>query len=116
MGLTCTPIIDINSLIQPLLLKNIFTGGEFNLDPLIDAMVQDKIEESLLANVNLPSEFADLGDVICLSLEMNKVKTVLAALKGEQVSPEEGLDKVIQLIVNLQMLSALSSSLGGGTA
>ncbi len=112
----CTPIIDISAIIQPLMLRAVFKEGEMNLDVLIDVIVQDKIEQSLLANVTLPAEFKDLENVICLMLDMNKVKSVMAALRGEQPPEGTGIDKVLELIVNLQMLGALTQSLGGGTS
>jgi len=112
VGLTCTPIIDVSSLIQPLMLRSVFKGEEFSLDAIIDVILQDKISESLLGSVELPSEFADLGDVICLQIEMTKVKNLLAAMRGEAVEAGAGLDKIIELIVNLQMLSSISSAFG----
>jgi len=116
MGITCTPLIDIGTIVQPLLMKSVIAGGELNIEPLIDVMVQEKIQESLLASVELPSEFADLADVICLSLEMNKVRTVLAVLRGEAPPAGAGIEKTLELIVNLQMLSAISKAFETTTA
>jgi len=107
--------LDIGALMKPLMLKAAFTGqGELNLDPLIELMVQEKIEQSLLASIDIPEEFADLVDVICLKLQMNKLKGLTAALKGEQVEVG-GLDDVINIVVQLQMLKALEGAFGGGT-
>ena len=114
MAIECKPIIDITSIIQPLMLRSVFTGEEFKFDTLIDVLIQDKIEKALLQSVELPEEFAELKDVICLSLDMNKIKTIMKVLRGEEVQPGEGLEKTIELIVNLQMLSALTSAFSGG--
>jgi hypothetical protein len=113
VAIQCQPIIDIGQLLQPLLLRSVFKGEELQLDAVIDVYVQDAITKSLLQNIDLPQEFADLGDVICLSLEMNKVKYLLAVLRGQQPPEGSGVDKVLEMVVSLQMLSALSQAFGG---
>lgn len=113
MGLVCQDIIDIDALIKPLMLKAVMTGeGEIPIDALINLQVEKKITDQLLQSIELPEDFQDLGDVICLMISMNRVKAVMAYMKGE--TPETtGIDKVLELVINLQMLSALSSAFGG---
>ena len=109
--------IDVTALMKPLLLKAVFSQegeGGLNLDAFINVMIQEKMESALLQSIELPQEFADLQDVICLMLQMDKLKTLTAALKGEEVPAGAGLDKVIGLVVQLQMLKALEGAFGGG--
>ena len=106
--------IDVQSLLPVMMMKGILAGEEFNLDPVIDVMINKQIAESLLANVTLPSDFAELGDVICLQVQMGQLKAVQAALRGE--TAEFNMDKIIDMVVNLQLLSAIESAFGGATA
>ena len=114
-GITCTPIIETSTLIQPLLMRAVLRGEEFDITPIIDILVQDKIVSSLLGQLTLPEEFKDLGDVICLMLEMNKVRSIMAVLRGEQPPEGVGVERVLELVINLQLLSQLSQAFGGGT-
>jgi len=114
MGITCEPILNVQEIMQPLMMSAVLKGEEVPLDAFIDVYLQDAIVNSLLQNIELPPDFQDLGSVICLQLEMNKVKTLMDILKGKQ--PEEtGIDKVIELVVNLQILSAIANAFGGTT-
>lgn len=107
---TCSPIIDITQLLGPVMLSKTLKGEEFDISPLIDVIVGQKITESLLASVSLPSEFADLGDIFCLQIQLEQVKAVTSMLKGETY--EFDISKVIDTLVSLNMISAITSSLG----
>ena len=98
--------IDIMSLIQPLLIKAVFKGEEIPVDALIDILVSEKIEETLLASITIPSEWID---IVNMMLEMDKVKRFLAVLRGE-TPPEPVIDKIIELIVNLKLVESLSAT------
>lgn len=117
MGINCSETgLDITALMKPLMLKAVFSSeGTVNLDAFINIMIQEKMEQALLGSIQLPQEFADLGDVICLMLQMDKFKALSAAMKGEAPPEGAGLDKVIGLIVQLQMLQALEGAFGGGS-
>jgi len=97
--------IDINQLIQPLMLKSVLKGEEVPIDTIVDLMISEKIEEQLLASVTIPSEFAD---IVNLMLEMDKLKRLMAILRGE-TPPEPAIDKVIELIINLQLVESLGT-------
>ena len=104
----CTPIIDIKELLGPVMMLNAFKGEEFDITPLLDVMIGQKITENLLSSITLPSDFADLGDVICLQIQMQHVKALEAILKGERY--EFDISKVIETLVTFNMLSALTSA------
>lgn len=109
-GIVCTPLIDVNTLLQPLLMKSVFQEeGEIPLDQVFNIIINDKITQSLLGGVTLPAEFADLGNVICLQLETQKVRAVSAMLRGE-TPPEFDISKTFELVINLQMISSLSQA------
>ena len=113
--ITCTDTINLTQLLEPLMLKSVFKEGEFDIGPIIDIIVQEKIEQNLLSSIEIPDEFADLGSIVCLMVTVNKLKAVTAVLRGETPPEGTGMDKVLELIVNLQMLSSIGSALGGGT-
>jgi len=114
MGITCTPTVDVSQIIQPLMLSSVFKEGtEFDISNIIDVYLQDQIVKHLLETIELPEEFADLGQVICLQLDMNKIKTLMAVLKGEAPPEGVGIDKILELVMNIQLLSSLGSALGG---
>ncbi len=115
MGITCEPLIDIGSILQPLMMAAVLKGENIPIDAIVDVYIQDAIQNALLQNVTLPQEFAELGNVICLELEMNKIRTLLAVLRGEQ-PPENTIDKVIDMVLNLQLLSAIGSALSPSTS
>ena len=108
--------IDLGQILPVLVMKSMFKEGEeTNFDVLIEAMVNDKIVNSLLANIELPDEFKEMGDVICLMIQMDNLKTVLAALRGERVE-SKALDKALEMVINLQLLSVLSNAVGSGSS
>lgn len=107
------PVIDVKSLIQPLLIKAVLRGEEIPIDVIIDAEITQKIYDSLMKSIQLPPEYADLKNVIDLMMQMDSVKRVLAVVRG-QAPPEPAIDKVIELVVNLQLLSTLAGAFGGG--
>jgi len=107
--------IDINALIQPLMIRAILRGEDIPIDAIVDIQLSQIIYESLMSSLSLPSEFADLQSVIDLMIQMDGLKRFMAVLRGE-TPPEPAIDKVIELVVNLQLISSLSQSLGGGTA
>ena len=115
MAITCdTSGFDLSGLMKPLMMKAVLTEGEMNIDVFINVMVQEKMEQSLLSSITLPEDFSDLQDVICMMLQMDKLKGITAAMKGEAPPEGAGLDKIINLVVQLQMLSALEGAFGGG--
>ncbi len=103
--------IDISQLMQPLIIKSIFSGEEIPIDALVDAMLTQKIYESIKGSLTLPPEFKDLESVLDLMIQMDSIKRVLAVLRGE-TPPPPAIDKVIELVVNLQMINALSQAFG----
>lgn len=114
-GIVCTPLIDVGTLIQPILLRSVFReGAEVPIDQIVDITLQDKITASLLQGVSLPPEFQQLGDVICLQLEMNKIRAVTAMLRGEEV-PEFDIGRVFEMVLNLQIINSIATAFGGAT-
>lgn len=105
----CTPVIDVRQILGPILVANVIKGGEIDITPLIDAMVGEQITQALLSSITLPSEVADMGDIICLMINLEQIKGLQALLRGETY--EFGIDKVVELIVTLNMMSALTSAL-----
>lgn len=103
--------IDINALIQPLLIRAVLKGGEIPIDVIVDIQMTQTIYQSLMSGLTLPSEFADLQSVIDLMIQMDSIKRLLAVMRGE-TPPEPAIDKIIELVVNLQLISSLSQSLG----
>ena len=106
----CTPIIDVSQLLGPIMMARTLKGEEFDITPLIDVIVGQKVTESLLSSITLPSDFADLGDVICLQIQLQQVKALEAIMKGETY--EFDLSKVIDMIVTFNMMSAITSAFG----
>jgi len=107
--------IDINALLQPLMIRAILKGEEVPIDVFVDIQMTQTIYNSLMSSITLPSEFADLQSVIDLMVQMDGVKRLLALMRGE-TPPEPAIDRVIELVVNLQLISSLTSALGGATA
>ena len=112
MDMSTTLGIDINALIQPLMIRAVLKGEEIPIDVIVDIQMTQTIYQSLMAGITLPSEFADLQSVIDLMIQMDSVKRLMAVLRGE-TPPEPAIDKIIELVVNLQLVSSLSQSLGG---
>ena len=104
--------IDITQLMQPLLIRSVLKGEEIPIDAIVDIQLTQTIYQKLMESVTLPSEYADLQSVIDLMVQMDGVKRFMAILRGES-PPEPAIDKVIELVVNLQLISSLSQSLGG---
>jgi len=98
--------IDITSLIQPLMLRAVITGQEVNMDAIMDLLISEKIQESILTAIEVPSEWADL---VNLMLETDKVRRFMAILRGE-TPPEPAIDRVIELVVNLKLIESLTAS------
>ena len=109
MAITCTPVIDIKQILGPIMMAQVVKGEEPDISGVLDIMVSQELVQNLLSNIELPSDFADLADVICLQLQMEQVKGVTQALKGGQY--EFDVSKVIDLIVNLQLMSSLTQTL-----
>ena len=105
----CTPVIDVRQLLGPIMVSKVMKEGEFDLTPLLDAIVGEQITQALLANITLPSDFADMGEIVCLMMNMEQVKGLQSLLRGEPY--EFKIDKVIDLLVTLNMISALSQAL-----
>jgi len=99
--------IDITSLIQPLMLRAVITGQEVNMDAIMDLLISEKIQESILTAIEVPSEWADL---VNLMLETDKVRRFMAILRGE-TPPEPAIDRVIELVVNLKLIESLTASI-----
>jgi hypothetical protein len=113
-GITCPEFIKIEELLGPLLLSSMFKEeGKISIDVIMDAYIQDAITKKLISSINLPQDFKDLGNVICMTLELGKVKTLQAALRGEQPQEAAGIEKALDMIVNLQVLAAVLQALGG---
>ena len=106
----CTPLIDIGQLLGPVMMSSTLKGGELDITPLVDVMIGQKVTESLLSSVTLPSDFADLGDVICLQIQLQQVKALEAIMKGETY--EFDLSKVIDMIVTFNLMSAITNAFG----
>jgi len=105
---TCTTTINVKDLIGPMLLASVVKGEEVDVTPIIDMYVQQSLVNNLLGSITLPSDFADLGEIICITMQMELFKGLTAALRGEEYTFD--LSKPIELIVSLNMISALSSA------
>ena len=107
--------IDINQLIGPVLMLAVFKGED--ITPVFDALINSKITETLLDNLakNIPQEYQDIVNVIKMAAELDTIRGILAAIKGQEYQPKFSIDKAIELVVTLQMMNALTQALGGGT-
>ena len=90
-------------------IPKILRGEEINFSPIISYYVNKTIIESLLTNLTVPEDFRGVVDILIFAEQM---KAFSALLRGEEYTPS--LDQVINLIVSLQMVSALEGAFGGG--
>lgn len=107
--------IDINQLIGPVIMLAVLKGED--ITPVFDAIINSKVTETLLDNLakNIPPEYQDIVNVIKMAAELDTIRGVLAAIKGQEYQPKFSIDKAIELVVTLQMMNALTQALGGGT-
>ena len=107
--------INIVQLVQPMLLSAILKGEDISklIDVIVDAQVNDVIFNKVLSSIQVPEEFQGLIDVFKLANQLDTLKAIMAAMKGQEYQPKFGIDKVIELMVSLQMINALSTALGG---
>ena len=105
--------INVEQLIGPIMMLAVFKGQD--ITPILDALINSKITDTLIEQLaqNVPQEYQDLVNVVKLAVQMDTLRGLLAAMKGEQYQPKFGLDKAIELFVTIQMISALSGALGG---
>lgn len=88
-------------------LPRIMAGEEVDLTPYINAMISSQIIESLRSAIALPTEYQSIVDIMVFA---EKMRAFTAALRGEEYEP--ALDKIVNLMVSLHMVQALSSALG----
>lgn len=104
--------IDIKQLLTPMMLASVVKGEEFDISKVVDIYVNDMIVNTLLQNIQLPEEFKDLKDVIQLMLDVQRLKSISAVLKGE--TPTIDISKVLDLVINLNLIASLAGAFGGG--
>lgn len=107
------PPIDLNQLLQLSLFRSIFREEETNIDQVLDAVVNSQIADQIVNSIiaNIPQEYVDM---VCLFKQMEDIRALRAALRGEEY--ESRIDKVVELAMTLQMLSAFQTTTGATTA
>ncbi|NPA96979.1 MAG: hypothetical protein GXO32_05205 [Crenarchaeota archaeon] len=86
-------------------LPKILEGQEVNLEPIINAIVMQKLLTTIVATLPIPTEFKPIID---LMITMEQVKALTAALRGETYTPN--IDKIISLVVTLSMMEQLTKA------
>jgi len=91
-------------------IPKILRGEEIDISPYINAMIASKIVDALKASITIPTEFESIIDVMIFA---EKMRAFSAALRGETY--ELAIDKIVELMVSLYMISALSEAFATAT-
>lgn len=108
-----TPTINVDQLIGPVMMLAVFKGQD--ISPILDALINSKITDALIAQLaaSVPEEYKDIVNVVKMAAQLDTLRGIIAAMRGEAYEPRFGLDKAVELIVTINMISALSQALGG---
>ena len=109
---TTTPALDVGELVGPLLMMAVFKGQD--ITPVIDALLNSKITETLITKLaaSVPEEYQDIVDVIKLAAQMDTINGLLAAIRGGSYQPKFGVDRAVEVILMLNLVSKLSQAAG----
>lgn len=88
-------------------LPRILRGEEVDLTPYINVIVSSKIVDAIRASITLPTEFESIVDIMLFA---EKMRAFTAAIRGETYEP--AIDRIIELMVSLYMVNAISTAFG----